>query len=195
MRILTASVVAFSMVAVSSAAADDSGKFHQETTVKQGKDGAIDAEVTSEKTDAVGTTTTRKDTAETKTTIGGNHEATSTSKITTDPKGLGNKTADKVEITETQGKDGGSNKEAKHESVDAAGTGHSSKSTTDVEVKRDGTVKTTVKDKSVEDPKGLLNKTTTETTKVTNHKADGTTEISKTQKVDGDTVSEVHKNN
>lgn len=84
---------------------------------------------------------------------------------------------------------GGYERTVSEESKDAAGTLRSKEVTTEVDVDNDGDKETTVKSKAVEDPKGLMNKTTVETESTTSVE-DGKTSTSYEKKVNGDVVNE-----
>lgn len=85
--------------------------------------------------------------------------------------------------------DGGYERTVTEESKDAAGTLRKKEITTEVDVDSDGDKETTVKSKAIEDPKGLMNKTTVETESTTSVE-DGKKSTSYEKKVNGDVVDE-----
>jgi len=93
----------------------------------------------------------------------------------------------KAETTVKKDDDGDYKATTTEKSTDADGT--NSKRTTSVEVDadKDGNYDRTVKTKTVNDPEGLMNKTTVETKK-TEELNDGKLEVSTKKKVNGDTV-------
>lgn len=84
---------------------------------------------------------------------------------------------------------GGYERNFEEKSTDATGTLRKNEVTTDVDVDNDGERETTIKSKSVEDPKGLMNKTTVETEK-TIKQEDGKVKTSYEKSVNGETVEE-----
>ncbi|MFY9288248.1 MAG: hypothetical protein WAO98_07070 [Alphaproteobacteria bacterium] len=89
-----------------------------------------------------------------------------------------------------QAKDnGGFKAEEKSTAVDAAGTKVENKAEKSVDVDADGSKETKVQVKHSTDPKGLFNKSTTETVNKTMEK-DGKVEHSHKKKIDGKTVEE-----
>lgn len=74
-------------------------------------------------------------------------------------------------------------------STDAAGTTEKREVKTDVDVDRDGSKETTIKTKTIHDPKGLMNKNTVATEQKIKEK-DGVVEKTYEKKVDGKKVEE-----
>lgn len=89
----------------------------------------------------------------------------------------------------TKNDNGGYERKFEEKSTDAAGTLRKNETTTDVDVDDNGGRETTIKSKSVEDPKGLMNKTTVETEKNIKEE-DGKIKTSFEKTVNGKTVEE-----
>lgn len=94
-----------------------------------------------------------------------------------------------AETTIKKDDNGGYERTVSEESKDASGTMRSKEVTTEVDVDSDGDKETTIKSKSVEDPKGLMNKTTVETERTTTVE-DGEESTSYEKKINGDVVQE-----
>lgn len=94
-----------------------------------------------------------------------------------------------AKTTIKQNDDGSYERKVSEESKDATGTLRSKEVTTEVDVGADGDKETTIKSKSVEDPKGLMNKTTVETESKTTLE-DGKESTSYEKKINGKVVDE-----
>lgn len=175
---------------VSSAAFAAPETFKSETNIRREADGDYKSEVTSDLTDTEGTRrkieTTEKGTTNRK---GDTTLAFKTSE-STDPKGLMNKKTGKVEVTEKTGKNGEYERDTYSRSVDSAGTKHVKKTQAERDVRSDGTMKETVTEKRINDPKGLMNKETVKTEKIVEENVDGTTTTHVEKKVNGETVQD-----
>lgn len=88
--------------------------------------------------------------------------------------------------------DGGYERTVTEESKDSLGTVRKKEVSTEVDVDNDGDKETTVKSKAVEDPKGLMNKTTVESESVIKNE-DGKTSSSYKKKVNGKVIEEENK--
>lgn len=93
-----------------------------------------------------------------------------------------------------RGTDGSYESNTEVNATDAAGTAVKKELTTEVDVDADGDKETSVKYKTTRDPKGLMNKSTTETERTTKEDGSSTTTTYK-KKVDGEVVTEEKKTN
>lgn len=146
------------------------------------------AEAHSEVTDRQGTTTVTDSSKETDVSLTGTEKSKTKVDISRDPKGLMNKTKESAEVKSRVEKDGDGSLKA--ESKDATGTKKRVDVDVDVDKDMDGTTTTTVETDEVVDPKGLMNKTKTETEEKIVTKPDGTQERSVSKEVNGKTVSQ-----
>ena len=85
-------------------------------------------------------------------------------------------------------KDGDYKSKRTVESTDSEGTNYSDEITSDTDVDSNGKHKTTIKSKSVKDPKGLGNKEKVTTKRTREEKDNGEVESTYEKKVNGDTV-------
>ena len=83
---------------------------------------------------------------------------------------------------------GNYNEERKTEKTNAAGTTTTTKEKVEVDVHADGDVDNTVKSEKTVDPRGLMNKRSTQTTDTQDVKNDGTSKSTHKKTVDGKTV-------
>jgi hypothetical protein len=159
-----------------------------ETKVVKEDDGGYTKTVKKKTLDATGTTVT--DTTKTKVKVDnqGNTEKTVEVEHSTDPKGLLNKTTVKSKnVVKEESGDGSYEKTVEQKNTDAAGTKTATSSKTEVEVNNDGTVEKRTTAEASTDPKGLMNKSSVETTDAVKE-GNGTTEVEHNKKVDGETV-------
>ncbi len=105
-------------------------------------------------------------------------------KITTDPSGLRNKSKEKAYSKKTIKKDGDTAQETT--TVDGQGTRRTTLSEVDTTKHLDGSVTTTASRKDTVDPRGMLNRRTTEVEESVTTEPDGTTSV--TKKKDGKQV-------
>ena len=103
----------------------------------------------------------------------GTRKSSSEVSSTTDPKGLGNKTSAKRESTSVEDGRGSFDRNTTATSVDAAGTAHKKVVERSVDQNADGTAKSTFKEKVVNDPKGLMNRSVEETEREVKRDANG----------------------
>ena len=171
--------------------ANADSKVSYKTDVKEdvGADGTVKKSSSEETVDAAGTKVKSNLDEKSKVKSDGTRKTSSVLSSTTDPKGLGNKTTAKRTINSTEDGRGSFDRNTESTSVDAAGTAHKKTVERSVDQKSDGTAKSTHKEKVVNDPKGLMNKTTEETERTVTRDADGNVITDKADKtVDGKRV-------
>ena len=153
-------------------AADDSAKAQSQSSVEQKDNGGYTANVSSDQTDANGTRRTTKETEDVTVDNKGNTSKEIKTKITNDPKGLGNETTRSSSVKIKQKDNGGFSKMVKTKKTDNSGTDVTTKSSTDTDVDSNGNVTKTTKTEKTVDPKtGLFSGQTTSTsTKTVNGK-------------------------
>jgi hypothetical protein len=173
--------------------AETKESFETKTKGERSANGSYKTDSESETTDAAGTT--RKVDINEKATVhkDGSKKVSMESKATTDPKGLMNKsTAERNVYGKTDAK-GNYTGERSTDSVDANGREFSKDKDIKRKVKADGTVETSSKEKIVDDPRGLLNRSTGEVDTKTTKYPDGRTAAKTTKKIDGNTVEETNR--
>lgn len=181
------STFVFAAVVLPGAVYAEKGKIHKEIDVEQKADGSYEGTATTEAVDAAGTSHKSKTKEKVSNSANGQKRFVK-SETQTDPKGLGNKTWSKKEVTTDHDANGEQDDKVVAKSVDQAGTGHETTTEVEKDVKSDGTVEVTKNEKTVTDPKGLMNKTTSETETTVNQGVDGSTSTTVEKKVDGKTV-------
>lgn len=187
--ILSVATIASALFIATGAVADDQ-KAHQESTVTKEKDGSYNAEVAKDTVDAAGTAHHAKTKKSHKVYSDGSTKTKVKGEASEDPKGLLNKTKTTEDETASSDAKGNLKDSYTKDSVDSAGTAHQRKADVQVKVHSDGTSKATVTDKSVTDPKGLLNKHTTEVETTAEEKKDGSVVESTKKTVDGKVVEQ-----
>jgi len=163
----------------------EGAKTTSETSSEIAADGSYKGSSTRTATDAAGTTLKSKVQESEMKDSKGETRVVSKSETVQDPKGLMNKSWSEHETELRRDAAGNYEKDIAARSVDAAGTSH----TVDEEIKRkvaaNGASTTIVNKTITTDPKGLMNKHTTEVEEVTKRHADGTVTKSVKNEVDG----------
>ena len=167
--------------------AEDDQKFHAETDTEKSAAGDVKTHLKTEATDAAGTVTKHDVEEKTEATAHGKRAKLSHT-VSRDPKGLMNKKTETSEATATYDSSGALKKKSSYEGVDAAGTSQRMTSETETARKAGGGRRTVMKDKQVQDPKGLMNKHSTEKRTIVDRNADGKATVSTEKDVDGKTV-------
>lgn len=160
------------------------------TEVSSSRDaqGRIQTKVKTSATASDGTVTTNVSTQKVDTNRIGKKRARLSHKVTRDPKGLMNQTTESVESSAEYKPNGTLEKNSTATSVDASGTTHSTSSTTTTATMPGGGSRTVMKDKEVEDPKGLMNRHTVTKTTTVNRGLDGRPTVTQEKSVDGEPV-------
>lgn len=146
-------------------AADPSAK--NEATIEYKKNGGYESKAASESTATGGTTRASKKTVDVDYDDDGKGSAEVKSEETRDPKGLMNKTTNKDNTSIEEKERGGYVKKTTSEHMNSKGEKVSVDTKIDREVDKDGNVTVEKSTDKAVDPKGLLNKKTTSTTKKT----------------------------
>jgi len=183
-------LLAASLLFASPLSAETKQKIHAETDSEIGEDGSYKDSSDVSSTDRAGTETKTKIREEG--SVNSRGAVSSSYKATTshDPEGMRNKTWSKTERSSTKKPDGGLRAESTARDVDQHGTAHKATKNVKRDVESDGTVETTVTEMEVTDPKGLMNKSSTERKKVTERLPDGTATHKSTVKNNGETVED-----
>jgi len=147
-------------IAASAHAADESAKSKADIDYKD--NGGYEATLSSENKNADGTAHTAKVTEDVDINDDGTGSRTTEKVTTTDPKGLMNKSKNTAKVEVEQKDNGGYEKTATTKATDSNGTNVVNEVKTDVDVNDDGSVSSETTTKKTVDPKGLFNKTTTE---------------------------------
>jgi len=145
-----------------------------------------DSRTHTENTDSSGTSVTVDKSHQDSTNMLGTHTEKTDIERETDPKGLNNKTKETYHAEESTKPNG--DRSAEVSGVDANGTAVKNTDSEKTRAHWDGSKTTTETHTRVVDPKGLGNKSETETTNEVTHNADGSTTTKR--KVNGETTSE-----
>lgn len=175
MKNLLATLTATTILAAAGGAFAADETTQGESKVKYKDNGGYESTQSAEHTTAGGTTHSSDAKVDVDVDSKGRVDKTVKTDSVTDPKGLMNKKADTAK-TEVEEKDRGGYKQTttrKH--TDAEGTNVTEKTSTDVDVDKNGNVTETDKTEKVTDPKGLMNKKKT---------------VHKTKKVNGKVVED-----
>jgi len=185
MKTLSLVFVSFALVSANTALADNKQTVHSETKVEQGGDGTYKAKTTSETVDASGTKTEYERDEQAKNKLLGGTEVSTKESVKTDPKGMLNSTTETREVTTSTDRKGDYKHTREADSVDSAGTAHKHKVVQEVS-KNGNKVETT--ETRVDDPKGLMNKKTTEASSTVETNKDGSINSEYSEKVNGKVV-------
>lgn len=147
--------------AVSTYAADESGD--AKSTMELKKNGGYEAKSSSDYVDQDGTAHSSKESVDVDVNSKGLAQKTVKAQEVTDPKGLMNKVKDTAETTIDEKPRGGYKQTTTRKHTDANGTNITYKTTTNVDVDKDGNITTTSTTEKTVDPKGLMNETVSKT--------------------------------
>jgi len=179
------------LAATPAGAVTGDGTFSSKIEVKTDASGDYDSKTSTESTDTAGTTTTSSSKEKIDVDANGNTTAEKTDKTTVDPKGLGNKSS--AETTESSKAKANGELDAKSvsDAIDTNGTEDKAETRKTVSLDLKGHKKTKLVHRKIHDPKGLMNKTVSETTDTTVEKDNGQTETTHETKVNGQTTEKI----
>jgi len=160
MKFRIATFTATALFALFTAIGANAQSSNTQNTVEYNKDGGYNAKTSSETKTPEGTNKLTEDEVKVKVDAEGFVKKTETVTQTTDPKGLGNKSENKSEVTEQEKANGGFSKTVKSKSTDSSGTTTIVDESENTVVDENGNVTATSSAKKTVDPKGLLNKKT-----------------------------------
>ncbi len=185
LRTLGLPFAALCLLSATAAHAADTGSFTSNTQIKGDTAGNYQSKTTEDATDTSGTSQSSVTKEKVAVNGSGDTDVSTSTKTVTDPAGLGNKsTAETSEDTKTKA-DGSSDSKAVTESSTAGGSTDKAVDQKTVKVDSKGHKKVKVTHKKSHDPKGLMNKTTSETTDTTTQKDNGQTETTHETDVNG----------
>ncbi len=173
--------------------ADNKESTETNTKTERHADGSYKTKSSAYTTDASGTARKMEVEERASTDSDGDKKVVSNTETSTDPKGLMNKTTAERRTELNSDARGSYDRETSAKSVDAQGTKRTFHNETEKDVDSDGSSKTTVTSKRVEDPKGLMNKQTAEEKKTIKTDAAGQTSMKVEKKLNGDTVEETNR--
>jgi hypothetical protein len=183
LRIIGLPLAALCLLAATPAGAADTS-YSSETKVTGDSAGNYDSKTKTESTDTTGTTKTQVSKENVDVEADGDTEVTKTDKTMIDPQGLGNKSAVESKVTTKAKVDGDLDSKSVTKSSTANATDEAVMEKK-VRVDSKGNRMSKITHRKSHDPKGLMNKTTTETTDVSQTQASGAVKSTHETTVDG----------
>ena len=165
--------IALVVTVVGTANAEDKVTYKTDVKAELKSDGTVKTGSSEVATDSAGTKVTSKLNETSKVNKDGTKTTTSDLVSSKDPKGLGNKTVAERQIKTTDDARGSFDRKVDSASVDSDGTAHSKSVERRVQQNSDGTAKSTFKDKVVNDPKGMMNRSVEESERTVRRDANG----------------------
>jgi hypothetical protein len=161
-----------------------------DTTISNHDNGGYDSSLHKDSVDDLGTRTVID--KERNVSVDKNGKVTTTvdSSTVKDPKGLANKETARSSVTTESDPRGNFSRSASSNKVDAEGTRVKTTSELDTRVHPDGRKTTESATRTIEDPRGMLNKRTIDTRTTEVEELDGSTRINKEERIDGVVVKQ-----
>lgn len=176
MRKINISILLIALCSANLVIADNKQDSNKQVQMQHNEDGTFEGKAHTEHIDSKGTKVI-EETKEKRVITGDGVEDTVNVEKVADPKGLMNKTVETQETTTKLDKNGLANQQIEAESMDKAGTKHKTSVTASQSRTKDGTIETEIKEKVSSDPKGLMNKKTTETNTIVREHPNGKTSV------------------
>jgi hypothetical protein len=154
--------IALLLAVVSTAQAEDKISYNSEVSSRTDAAGNVRTNESTESVNKAGTKVIKSTSETAAVSKDGTKRDTSVTELTTDPKGLGNKTWAERKTKSTEDQKGSYDRRIDSKSVDSTGTGHSKSVEKSIKKNAAGSVKSEFSEKVVNDPKGMRNKSSEE---------------------------------